>query len=214
MPGWHEPERLGVELQCVPGEESSRGLENLTLKIHIYDEVNFIGLRCHLGSGTRAQLLTRDDPPKVYELRAPETDLILSTWPRVFESPTQTVCIWTIRVLSGNNIWFDVDAWQWDKRIYSSDLPRPPRPPEVAKIHEDFSDLLKLETRARKIAERSTDFSAWTDERFEQYLKSYHPLPDRTPEEIRALLESAPIIRQKMQALKTRAGRRSLGLEQ
>ncbi len=215
QPGWREPERIGVEVDRTLGDKT--GERAIGLKVYIADEVDFIGLSCFLGEGTHAQLYTEDDPPKVYELHAPETNLILSTWPRVFESSMITACHWKIRVLAGNRIWFQVDSWHWDEELLRlrRERVRPPVPPLVEKIYDDFSALLQLEQRADKIARRweSPIFSEWTDEEFERHLRLDHPLPNRTPEEIKALLESAPIIRQKMQALKTRAGRRSLGLE-
>jgi len=214
QPGWQEPFRLGVEVDRALGDKTGEML--IGLKVTIVDEVDFIGLSCFLGEGTRAQLYTEDDPPKVYELHAPQTDLILSTWPRSFGPQTTDVCQWKIRVLAGNHIWFQVGAWHWDEEQLRlrRERPRPPVPPLVEKIHADFSALRKLEHRADKIARRQEyPFSGWSDEEFERHVRLDHPLPKGTPEENQALWEARATIRQKMDALKTRAGRRSLGLE-
>jgi hypothetical protein len=146
-------------------------------------------------------------------LRAPETDVILSTLPRVYESNFRTYCQWTIRLLAGNSIWVHVDAWHGENRVYRH-LPQQYSSPEIAKLYRDFSDLLKIESRAHAISRRQDyPFSEWTDEKFERHVKSEHPLPKRTVEEIQALQEAAPILRQKIAALKTWAGRKSLGLD-
>jgi hypothetical protein len=211
LPGWHEPERLGVVLDETLGDKIG-GLA-MGVKVYIQDYVDFIGLRCLLGEGTHAQLFTHDDSPKVYEVHAPETDLILSTWPRVYESNWRTACHWTIRLLAGNDIWVDVDAMHWGKRLYELHIPKEYPTPEIAKLYEDFSDLLKIESRAREIGRRRDyPFSQWTDEEFQRHLNWEHPLPKRSPEEIQALQEAAPILHQKIKALKTWEGRKAMGL--
>ena len=112
QPGWEDPMPLGVEAERTQ-KDGNPG--DVVLKVYISEDVDFIGLRCYLGDGVQAQLYTADAPPKVYELRAPETDLILSTRPRVLESPTRRACIWRIHVLPDALIWFDVDSWHWDE---------------------------------------------------------------------------------------------------
>ncbi|EDY16747.1 hypothetical protein CfE428DRAFT_5710 [Chthoniobacter flavus Ellin428] len=215
QPGWREPMRVdGIEVDPTLRFENS-GDKVIGLKIRICDAVDFVGVCFSLGEGTQAQVYTEDEPPKIYDLQAPETDLILSTRPRHYRSSTQIFCAWKIRLLAGNDIRFEVAAWHWDEEERRREKPRPPVPPLVQKIHDDASALWRLEQRADKIARRreSTIFSKLTDEEFENHLNFHHPLPKRTPEEIQALLENAPLIRQRMQALKTRAGRISLGLE-
>jgi len=212
QPGWEEPWPLGVEVERLQ-KDGKPG--DVILKVYISERVDFIGLACFFAEGTQAQLYTSDNPPLVYELHAPQTNLILSTLPRFWESQTRVACTWKIRGPADSLVWFDVEAWHWDEKEADREEPRPPIPPLVQKIYDDSSDLWRLEQRADKIARRheSPIFSKWTDEEFERHLKLDHPLPNRPPEEIQALLESAPIIRQRMQALKTRAGRKSLGLE-
>jgi len=212
QPGWEEPWPLGVEVER---SEKDGKPGDVILKVYISERVDFIGLTCFFAEGTQAQLYTRDNPPEVYELRAPRTHLILSTRPRFWESQTRVACTWIIREPADGHVWFDVDAWHWDETESEPEEPRPPVPPLVKKIHDDFLALLQLEHRADKIARRweSPIFSKWTDEEFERNLRLDHPLPNRTPEEIQALLQNAPLIRQRMQALKTPAGRKSLGLE-
>ncbi|WP_042725954.1 hypothetical protein [Chthoniobacter flavus] len=80
---------------------------------YIDDTIDSIRLECSFKAGTQAQLITGDNPPRVYELRAPETTLILPTTARIIESPYRIACRWIFRLPAGTAVLPRVEGWHW-----------------------------------------------------------------------------------------------------
>jgi hypothetical protein len=115
-PGWQEPIPLGTRMEAPPGEKPSsqaRYPGDSTLIHYIAGPVDFVRLDCAFMEGTHAQLITGDDPPQVYELRAPNTILVLPTKARTVESPFRIACRWIFRLPPGTVVWPRVEGWHW-----------------------------------------------------------------------------------------------------
>ena len=117
-PGWEEPMHLGTRVEALQRKEDpsgeAKGPGDSALIHYITDKVDFVRLECTFMAGTHGQLITRDDHPQVYELRAPETVLLLPTKPQVFESPFRLACTWIIRLPAGTVVRPEVAGWHQD----------------------------------------------------------------------------------------------------
>ena len=117
-PGWGKPIPLGTRVESLQRQEdptrNARGPGDSALIHHIGDKIDFIRLECKFMTGTHGQLITREDPPQVYELHAPETTLVLPTAPQTPASPRQMACVYIFRLPAGTEIWPTVVGWHWD----------------------------------------------------------------------------------------------------
>jgi len=118
-PGWYEPMRLGTRLDPLQGPPQgypAKGPGDAAFVHYIAGPVDFVRLECRFTEGTHAQFVTADDPPQVYELRAPETILILPTTARVLETPYRIFCRWILRLPADTGVWPSIEGWHWIPR--------------------------------------------------------------------------------------------------
>ncbi|EDY16739.1 hypothetical protein CfE428DRAFT_5702 [Chthoniobacter flavus Ellin428] len=213
-PGWDKPMRGGIRGEFLPAKEGMNDVDkdpgDLVLTIRICEGVDFLRVECDFLAGTHAQVITRKDPPRIYEIQAPTTTLILPAAPQVVGPPGSLECTYLFRLPANTRVWPTVEGWHWDmeqrekQRRASQETTTPP---EVQKIFDDWDLLRRMEARAKKIAERNSPFfSNWTDERFIAMLEMDHDLPKKTLKELEAILRDAPHIWQRMNDLGMNVG--------
>jgi hypothetical protein len=176
---WEEPPAFGLYDES--GLEDAKGPGDVAMKIFVPEDVDFIRMECEFRAGTHAQLITRDESPMIYELRAPVTKLVLPATPRFHEpralmTPT---CIWIFRLPAGTWVTRKMIAWHQDPTVQR---PRKPSlseiPPEILADCRARTNREHEKRRAHVTKMRASDpfWKGLSDGEFNEWLDLHYPL--------------------------------------
>jgi hypothetical protein len=177
--GWVEPIALGLYQDS--DYAGAEGPGDIAKKVYLPGDVDYIRMECKFRAGAYAQLITQDEEPVIYELRAPVTKLVLPAKPRFPEAraPMTPACIWIVRVPAKTLVLPNVVAWHEDPTV---PLPRKPSlseiPPEILADCRARTNREHEKRRAYVTKRRASDpfWKGLSDGEFNEWLDLHYPL--------------------------------------